>query len=99
LPLQLKMPPGGRTPDFLSKIVSVDQLHAAFFTKSAYIAVGDCARQEIRLHQKKSGLSPTHFSVFLRSTKGEARGQIRLLVKNTPISVQIQRFGAALYWL
>jgi hypothetical protein len=51
------------------------------------------------LHQKKSGLSPTHFSVFLRSTKGEARGQIRLLSKNTPISVEIQRFGAALYWL
>jgi hypothetical protein len=54
------------------------------------------AWQEIGLHQKKSGLSPTHFSVFLRSAKGEARGQIRLLVKNTPISGGIQRLGAAI---
>jgi hypothetical protein len=46
-------------------------------------------------HQKKSGLSPTHFSVFLRSAEGEARGQIRLLVQNTPISDEVQRFGAA----
>jgi hypothetical protein len=37
--------------------------------------------------------------VFLRSAEGEARGQIRLLFKNTPISDEIQRFGAALYWL
>jgi hypothetical protein len=46
-------------------------------------------------HQKKSGLSPTHFSVFLRSAEGEARGQIRLLLKDTPISDEIQRFGVA----
>jgi hypothetical protein len=63
--------------------------------KAAHIAVGDCRVQEIGPHQKKSGLSPTHFSVFLRSAKGEARGQIRLLLKNTPISDQIQRFGVA----
>jgi hypothetical protein len=49
--------------------------------------------------QKKSGLSPTHFSVFLRSAEGEARGQIRLLSKNTPISPEIQRFGMAHRWL
>jgi len=64
--------------------------------KAAYIAVGDCrvAGNPGRT-QKKSGLSPTHFSVFLRSAKGEARGQIRLLLKDTPISEEIQRFGAA----
>jgi hypothetical protein len=33
--------------------------------------------------------------VFLRSAKGEARGQIRLLLKDTPILEEIQRFGAA----
>ena len=33
--------------------------------------------------------------MFLRSAKGEARGQIRLLLKNTPISDEIQRLGAA----
>jgi len=46
--------------------------------------------------QKKSGLSPTHFSVFLRKyAEGEAKGQIRLLSKNTPFSDEIQRFGVA----
>jgi hypothetical protein len=80
-----------RAPGFPVKIVGVDQLHPAFFAES---------RMRCRLlltpgrksgpHQKKSGLSPTHFSVFLRSADGEARGQIRLLLKNTPISDQIQ---------
>jgi hypothetical protein len=53
------------------------------------------AWQEIRAAPKEKWASAHSFLRVLRSAEGEARGQIRLLLKNTPISDEIQRFGAA----
>jgi hypothetical protein len=53
------------------------------------------AWQEIRAAPKEKWAFAHSFLRVLRSAEGEARGQIRLLVKNTPISDEIQRFGAA----
>jgi hypothetical protein len=54
------------------------------------------AWQEIRAAPKEKWAFAHSFLRVLRSAEGEARGQIRLLLKNTPISDQIQRFGVAL---
>jgi hypothetical protein len=53
------------------------------------------AWQEIRAAPKEKWASAHSFLRVLRSAEGEARGQIRLLLKDTPISDEIQRFGAA----
>jgi hypothetical protein len=54
------------------------------------------AWQEIRAAPKEKWASAHSFLRVLRSAEGEARGQIRLLLKDTPISDEIQRFGAAI---
>jgi hypothetical protein len=64
--------------------------------KAAYVAVGNrrVAGNPGRT-KRKVGFRPLISPCFSASAKGEARGQIRLLLKNTPISDEIQRFGAA----
>jgi hypothetical protein len=54
------------------------------------------AWQEIRAAPKEKWASAHSFLRVLRSAQGEARGQIRLLRKNTPISDEIQWFGVAI---